>query len=549
MKKRKEQLVENSAVGGVSVAEKREQLRLWTSYERKWKRLRLTWMEKAEKDPKVQKAVTEMVENSLEAFFNLMVWTFDPRLKAKGVLPMILYPFQRTHLQEIEKHYQAGQDLLTEKSRDMGATWLFAGWATHKWLFESNFSFLWGSRKEEAVDNNTTESIFGKHDFLIARLPDWLPGVREYRSTPRNRLKRPSILIRNPSNGNTIAGESTNENFSRSGRYSAIGLDEFAFWDVDRLAWGATADSSPVRFPLSTPNGRGNQFADLRFPNDQTDQKIDVSTLHWSKHPLKDHAWYEREKGRRESQDLAREVDISYEKSAHGRIYKDFDRIEMASEQIDYDPNLQLWRAWDFGIGTTGILWIQVAPPHQYYVIDEYEEKGADIDHFIEVCRRKTEEIGYGKEFRDAGDPAGTHRTQVMGALSVIDRLAQAGIFVETPDKGLCGYENRIRQATLILKCTKISKTCTHFVNCLENYRNKEEVNPMKPESPRPVINWASHLPTAFEYFSLLQPTPDLGDLTMHTRVPIDWAKETGDWALDMGRWSEGSEEGKGRWR
>ncbi|TFH66925.1 MAG: hypothetical protein E4G90_01030 [Gemmatimonadales bacterium] len=524
-------------------AEEKETLKLqWRRYEKRIKGLRRKWLRRAEKDLDFRESLIQLAKNDVEVFVNTFGWVFESRLDwqkkfdGKAHIPVVLYPHQRILLNKYEEYYKSSRDLLVDKSRDMAVTYTLCLWAVWHWVFDEGFSCLFGSQKEEKVDNGTPEgSIFGKLDYIINHLPDWLPGIHEYRNTSRTRLKRPSILIYNPVNGNILQGESTNEEFSRSSRYSAIVLDEFAYWPVDWQAWAATADSSPVRFPLSTPSGRGNKFADLRWPKTAEDKKIEVHTVHWTLHPLKDEQWYETEKARREPDELAREVDISYDMSTHGRIYDFWARSQYATKEIGYDPKIELWRAWDFGIDTTAILWIQVGPQWDIRVIDEYEAKNADIDHFAKVCAEKQEEIGHGPDVTDVGDPAGENRTQLLGGISVIERLGKYGLTIYTPARPTTTYDNRIRKTAIILKFTKVSNTCEKFIACLENYKNREQMNPNKPLSPRPLMNQWSHLVTAFEYFSLFMPDPDLGDLAAFApMIPKpDEAEKMARWALD----------------
>jgi hypothetical protein len=43
--------------------------------------------------------------------------------------------------------------------------------------------------------------------------------------------------------------------------------------------------------------------------------KIKKYRLHWSQHPLKTQAWYERQKATRTKLEVAQELDISYDNS------------------------------------------------------------------------------------------------------------------------------------------------------------------------------------------------------------------------------------------
>lgn len=458
---------------------------------------------------------------------------------------MILWPFQVDLLGKIDEHWRGGKDLLVEKSRDMGATWLFAAWDIHHWLYEDSFHTLWGSRREAAVDDKTPASIFGKLDLILRDLPPWmLPGhftqdTRANRMGRWGRNSRQKLLIKNVENGNVIQGESTNQNFSRSGRFSAVILDEFAFWDIDRLAWKGTADSTPVRFVISTPNGRGNMFADLRWGK-AGERQIDVETLHWRLHPHKDEKWYAKEKKRRTDEDLAQEVDISYERSVRSRIYFDFDRNRQAAQIVDYDPNLPVEFGWDFGIATTAVLWIQPGPDWDLRIIDELEFSRADIDAVATEIMKRAEERGMPdpRECRHVGDPAGNNVTQLMGGLSVVQRLWNIGIRVDTPPRPLCTYENRIRKTTAILKLTRMNSECKRTVECFENYRYPDDVNPNSVERAKPLINQYSHLVTAFEYWCLMQPEPNLGDMTIGeaSATQSEEAQRWAEWALARGR-------------
>lgn len=269
-------------------------------------------LDRAIKDLKFRAALIEKARRDPVFFFNQFCWTYDPRPEAKpNHFPFLTYPFQDDYIRELEAAYKGVYDLLTDKSRDMGVSWLVLGWKVHHWLFDASYNALVGSRKEDLVDNFQPDSLFGKIAYIVQRLPSWLLPTGFNYDKHRTFMK-----LVNSASGNTIQGESANRDFSRQGRYTSILLDEFAFWEFADSVWTATADSAPIRFPVSTPRGKNNKFADLRHSG-----KIKSISLHWTLHPHKDQEWYEREKSRRTPREVAQELDIDYEASGSERVF------------------------------------------------------------------------------------------------------------------------------------------------------------------------------------------------------------------------------------
>lgn len=303
---------------------------------------RLKLYQACEADIKLQEDMRILCKRDILLWVDLFTWTKDQR-RRPDILPFISYDFQRDYIKEVKRAIDGHEDLLTEKSRDMGASWIILYIFTHFWLFENGSDFRVGSRKEDFVDKlNDIDTLLEKVRFNLQRQPLWL--------LPRgfNPVEHCAYMrIINPENGNAIIGESANPHFASGGRRKAILLDEFAKWDdaAAEAAWTATADVSPCRLPISTPIGSGNKFAQLAAG---TKEKIKKTTLHWSLHPEKvkgsyyfdngvrisiespekafslwKHGgkvrspWYDAEAERRSEADLAQEVDIDYLRSGH----------------------------------------------------------------------------------------------------------------------------------------------------------------------------------------------------------------------------------------
>lgn len=247
-------------------------------------------------------------------------WTFAPKFfPDQPHRPFILWDYQEDALHKILDAIGV-HDLLIEKSRDMGASWLVVAAFTHQILFNPSQLFLVGSRKQELVDKTgDPKTILWKGDYLIDKLPIWM--------RPRN-LRRNLCHIENEDNGSVIDGESTNDDFARGDRRQAILLDEFAAVDNGHQILSATRDATPCRIFLSTPQGAAGAYYDTR-------RKLEVENperilrLHWSLHPIKAKGlyydeqakprspWYDEETRRAASpQEIAQELDIDYAASS-----------------------------------------------------------------------------------------------------------------------------------------------------------------------------------------------------------------------------------------
>jgi len=266
--------------------------------------------------------------------FNAFFYTLDVRKRPNHHLPFCTYPFQDDVLKKLNWAIEAGKDLVVEKSRDMGASWMVILTFLHHWLNPIGGSdFLLGSRIEDYVDRKgDMRTLFEKLRYGLYRLPKWLRPQNFSPKKHDNYMK-----LQNPETGSTIGGESNNPNFSTGGRYAGVLFDEFAKWDVaDESAWRAAGDATPCRIAISTPNGTGNQFYAL-----VTDGRTERIRLHWSLHPEKGKAlscvwpppnenekvsfgggwkplekltspWYALECLRRQSLEIAQELDIDY---------------------------------------------------------------------------------------------------------------------------------------------------------------------------------------------------------------------------------------------
>lgn len=270
---------------------------------------RLEILDKANRSKELQAVILEKCRRDVVFWCNNWVWTYDPRRKP-SYIPFILFPRQEEYLRWREECYQNKQRGLTEKSRDMGVTWLNVVWQMHKWLFEPGFKGTFGSRKLELVDRKgDPDSIFEKMRMILDRMPSWM-APRGFKKLDHDNHLR---LI-NPANGATITGEG-GDNMGRGGRSSVYDVDEAAFLENPQSVEAAISNNTEVIFETSTPNGEDNPFAMRRFSG-----KVPVFTLHWKDDPRKDGAWYKRMVDSLDPVTVAQEIDIDYGASKDGVV-------------------------------------------------------------------------------------------------------------------------------------------------------------------------------------------------------------------------------------
>lgn len=314
---------------------------------------RFEFLEKSASDPFYRaKKFKEFQENIFE-WIDLCVWVYEPRLIGEPDIALIPFPYQVDAIIKLEEAIVAPHDWYFEKSRDMGFSWTLAIWAAYRWQFRKGFSALFGSRKEDEVDNKMVNSLFGKIRYVLSHQPVWLRPKGWKKKMHDNSMK----LI-NPENGSVIEGESSNENFSRGKRNQVIIADEIWFWPYYREAIRAMGDSAPCRIFIST--AVEDNFA-KRFIENYKKQGW-FSSIHWSMNPFKDNEWYQEELKRRASDpsSVNAELEMSYDVATDVRYYPE--SYACKTESIAYDPRYPVYCGTDFAAfqDYTAIVWYQM---------------------------------------------------------------------------------------------------------------------------------------------------------------------------------------------
>lgn len=299
-----------------------------------WRR-KLTRM--AQKDPEVREAIRAMCARDILFYINFSVWTFSPKMYQDWPnRPMITWAYQDVAILAIDDAITYGYNLLIEKSRDMGASYmclLVMEWRFH---FREAQTFLMVSEKQDLVDKpGNPDCLFWKIDTIHKYQPWWL----------RARIVRRKLSFVNLDTASTIDGSSTTANVGLGGRRTAILLDEFAAVEEGYEVLARTSDTTNCRIFNSTPRGVANAFFDMK---DKVKVKL---TIHWTLHPSKSRGLWADEDGKLHSpwydhecdirfhpKERAQELDIDY----LGSDYQFFDALTIRTyrKNVCIEPKL-----------------------------------------------------------------------------------------------------------------------------------------------------------------------------------------------------------------
>lgn len=291
---------------------------------------RVNVLAEAENDLGMQEDLMTASSESLLYWVNTFVWTYHQfdvtgetgkRHQAyEAHNPFISWEIQDVLFERLIWHLINAKDILINKSRDMGASWICTIFLHWLWLFRPQSQLLELSRTESYVDQaGNMKALFQKHDYINKWLPEWmLPPL-----CMPNQKFRTKMHMMNDDNGSCIDGESTTEHAASGDRRLVALLDEFAKVKNGKLMRSATRDAALMRIVNSTVAGPGTEYS--KWKNDMT---IVVFPLMWWEHPDKGtkryaeqnkvtqewkirSPWYNNEEKERSPNEMAREIDAN----------------------------------------------------------------------------------------------------------------------------------------------------------------------------------------------------------------------------------------------
>lgn len=334
----------------------------------------------------------------------LDVWAVDPIRFFEDVLflkipefgnaikPYFLFEYQKNILRRLQDAEMSGEDaeLLIDKLRGMGMTWLIAGYMYWRWLFTPNWSGFILSRTESEVDDGTEtpdSSIFGKIRFFIKHTPKWvLP--EGFQSKGKKGTSTDSMLrLINPALSSSINGSSTNSNAGRSRRYSFVFIDECFY--IERFLEVRRSLLSVARTMVYVSSVKAGRVAkDFKEKSQESGNYI---TLSWRDHPWKDEEWFkQKEKEAEFDPESMKELMVDYSIDARSQYYPEVRQSKV--EPVEYNRSLPLYGFLDVGRGDLTVLgWMQFTGS-SLTVIEAYASKNKALEWYIPFMNR---EVGF----------------------------------------------------------------------------------------------------------------------------------------------------------
>jgi hypothetical protein len=276
-----------------------------------------------------------------------------------------LYPYLRRFFEAA----QVPSNIHVEKSRQMLLSWAWMVVFLWDILFHDDWGDMVLSRRADEVDDggagSTPDSLLGKVRHLWLALPPYLQEPMDFKLG----------FAKNDGRGSYIRGETGTPKAGRGRANKRALMDEAAYIEKSEAIFKGLRQAAKGGTCLSsTPNGKGNVFARLRFSPTTTFRKL---SFHWTEHPRKAAGlyctcgwqleavtpspeeldrdellpardkflahecanlrgpalrppearspWYDRECQDLTPEGVASELDISYERSRRGRVFESFD--------------------------------------------------------------------------------------------------------------------------------------------------------------------------------------------------------------------------------
>lgn len=384
-----------------------------------------------------------------------------------AIKPFFLFEYQKKIIRKIQEAEAYGGDieLLVDKPRGMGITWLIVAYFFWRWLYQPNWSAFILSRTEDEVDDGTASpgnSIFAKFRWTIAHTPKWMLPEGFQSKGKKGTSTDSTLRIINPAMGTALVGSSTNSNAGRSRRYSIILIDEC--FSIERFTEVHRSLQTVARIQLYVSTTKASREA-KKFM-EMCKENGNYVSLDWRDHPWKDEEWYQEQLRKAEfDPEVMKEVDKGYAVSKQMQYYPEIEFAKVV--KIAYDSGHPIYCGLDFGKGDLTVIIFAQFLGNQINIISAYSNKNkgkaewyapfmnpdCDIDPQFQYSEKQLQQIAKYRAWRKPtawfGEVAHTIKSMADNT-SIASVLAKKGIRIICNNYAI-EYEPRRKATSLLL--------------------------------------------------------------------------------------------------
>jgi hypothetical protein len=409
-----------------------------------------------------EQITTDNVETEkIEPFGTFTAWGDLPNNKYRKDIEDLIYLLQKC-IDENDR--EKLKDILIDKSRQMYITQtccaVLGVWAL---LFRDNWRLGCTSKVEDDVDmSGNPNCLFEIIRGMINRLPEWLkPAQEDYTDN--------YMIISYKFRNSSIIGSASDECF-RMSQITCAWFDEYAYQPRGYQRYKASREAiKKFSVYTSTPNGRHNKFADLRFGKNK---RVIVLSYFWPRR--RELIWYKKKceedyAGRDE--DRASELDGSYEQSVRGRTFASFSALRHVEifNPMELKDKLKVCiktNGYDFGFTHSSVtLFLGKDYLGNYVLYDEVVTAGTPVH--VDAAEVKRKMAQWEGQYRHYADPSGKQKRKESNGITCYDLWRAEGIIFTDAENDVQIGINCIN-ALFVKDKLKISSTCIKTIDALQ---------------------------------------------------------------------------------
>ena len=317
-------------------------------------------------------------------FIETFGWTILTDLDSR-VIPFFLWEYQKDIIRRIweaEHDLEHEHEILIDKPRKMGITWVMVWYMIWRWITKPSWSAFNLSRTEVEVDTGDADpssSIFGKVRWCFQRIPFWMmPGGYRPKSGQRGTQTDRNLKLVNPDIDSMLVGSTTNSNAGRSRRYSFTFIDEAFAIEGFNSMYRSIQSVSRVKVFASTVRV-GSVFKKFK---DLCESNGDYISLNWKQHPWNDDEWFkEMEKKAEVDPEVMKEIMVDYNVNIQAQYYPEVKDAKVVP--VAYNPQLPVFVFMDFGSKDLSVFgWMQF-DGKDVNIIEAFSGRRRDLEWYV----------------------------------------------------------------------------------------------------------------------------------------------------------------------